>query len=425
MLVDKKDYQIIHDKIGIKKNKMTGKKIVLFGCTLFSQDICDVLLENNLKPYAFVDNNDDKIGGKCMGLEVYKPSDLLAHSDKYYVIVCSKYHNEMIGQLKSLGLSDDSMLDIPVGEARGDVSDDIDLAYATIEEVKKGYSIYKGIRKEREKLLLCPYPGTGDIYMACTWLRIYLERNSIAKYRVVITRKSALKVVKLFGDIPTTVITTDDMHYILKAWEFLGTEMMDVKPLLYWGWRTKRYFQASKCTQINFADLFCHDTYGFVEKYTMDRPMCVANKKMLEDFLVKHDLKQGKTAILAPYAGSFNSLITLEEWEEVADNLGGHGYIVFTNCAGEEKPICGTEPIFFSYDMAIDVMEYAGLFIGVRSGLCDIISSAKCKQIIIYESGFAASNYNYFSLVNMGLNPDAKEIVYGNDKRRLWEMLGI
>ena len=111
---------------------MTGKKIVLFGCTLFSQDICDVLLENNLKPYAFVDNNDDKIGCKCMGLEVYKPSDLLAYSDKYYVIVCSKYHNEMIGQLKSLGLSDDSILDIPVGEARGYVSDDINLAYVAI-----------------------------------------------------------------------------------------------------------------------------------------------------------------------------------------------------------------------------------------------------------------------------------------------------
>ena len=182
--------------------------------------------------------------------------------------------------------------------------------------------------------------------MACTWIRAYLENNNVAGCRVVITRKSALKVVKLFGDIPATVMTTEDMHYVLKAWKFLGSEMMDVKPLLYWGWRTKRYFQASKCTQINFADLFCHDAYGFVDKYTMDRPMCMANKKMVEEFLVKYDLKQGKTAILVPYVGSFNSLIALEEWEEVADNLREQGYIVYTNCVGEEKPICGTEPIF-------------------------------------------------------------------------------
>jgi hypothetical protein len=58
------------------------------------------------------------------------------------------------------------------------------------------------------------------------------------------------------------------------------------------------------------------------------------------------------------------------------------------------------------------------VFIGVRSGLCDIISSAKCTKIILYEKEglfYKSSQYDYFSLAKMGLCDDAIEIEYSDE----------
>ena len=46
---------------------------------------------------------------------------------------------------------------------------------------------------------------------------------------------------------------------------------------------------------------------------------------------------------------------------------------------------------------------------------CDIVSSANCKMVIIYENGFNASRYEYFSLRKMGLNDSVEEFVFDND----------
>ncbi len=65
------------------------------------------------------------------------------------------------------------------------------------------------------------------------------------------------------------------------------------------------------------------------------------------------------------------------------------------------------------------MLEYAGAFLALRSGLCDIISQAQCKKVVIYESGFNAARYEYFSLNKMGLSTDAVEFVYGKDEKEV------
>ena len=60
-------------------------------------------------------------------------------------------------------------------------------------------------------------------------------------------------------------------------------------------------------------------------------------------------------------------------------------------------------------------MDYAGAFIGVRSGFCDILSATSAMYIVLYERALNAVKYEYFSFVRMGLNKDAKEFVYSGD----------
>ena len=73
--------------------------------------------------------------------------------------------------------------------------------------------------------------------------------------------------------------------------------------------------------------------------------------------------------------------------------------------------------MFFSLDTAPQFVEKAGFFIGVRSGLCDIISNAKAGKVILYDAQnrfFNGSAFEYFSLEKMGLCKDLLEIQFSN-----------
>lgn len=58
-------------------------------------------------------------------------------------------------------------------------------------------------------------------------------------------------------------------------------------------------------------------------------------------------------------------------------------------------------------------MEAAGNFIGLRSGLCDVISQSHAKKIILYPDRiYQEGKYiSFYSLKNMGLCMDAEEKV--------------
>jgi hypothetical protein len=131
--------------------------------------------------------------------------------------------------------------------------------------------------------------------------------------------------------------------------------------------------------------------------------------------------------VLSPYS---NTLLDLnpEFWEKISEKLKAAGYCVCTNCGNDtEKEVKGTKRLFVALDMAPQVIEKAGYFIGVRSGFCDCISAAKAKLIVLYDKKnrfFNCSAYEYFSLNNMGLTSDAVEIEYERleDEKLIYEV---
>ena len=70
---------------------------------------------------------------------------------------------------------------------------------------------------------------------------------------------------------------------------------------------------------------------------------------------------------------------------------------------------------FFPLDIAPQIIEEAGVFVGVRSGFCDVISGTKAKKVILYDKSnrfYMGSAFEYFSLRGMKLCDDAVEIEY-------------
>ncbi len=105
------------------------------------------------------------------------------------------------------------------------------------------------------------------------------------------------------------------------------------------------------------------------------------------EYSFEQSIKSGKAAIIAPYAKSVAAL-PRDLWEGLIADLKSNGYIVFTNIIGDEKPLEGTEGISPKISEMKSAVEQVGLFIGIRSGMCDVIKTAECRKIALYPDYF-------------------------------------
>lgn len=420
MIATKQDKKIIRDCIKENTERMIGKKILIFGCTLYGRDIRNELKECGLELSGFIDNNKSKTGKDCLNVPVYLPENILIPFQKdLLVIICSKYQREMTKQIMEYGYDKQNLLIIDVTEANNHTSDDLQTIEKAYENVKKGYEVYTEITQKykiKDKLFICPYPGTGDIYMACSYLPVYLKNHKIEKYMIIVGSENCKKVCEIFGIENVCIMAKYEIECMIKAWEFLGTDIMNIKILLHWGWRCKRYLFSDNHPQISFSEMFLYDTFEFEKVPRRTYPNKYSSPREIKDYFRDKGLHAGHTIIFAPYAGSFVSEIPLEFWENLATRLKKRGYSVCTNCSNDkEAAIKNTIPVIFPYSWAVDFLDYAGGLIALRSGLCDIVSSSKTKMVILYENGFNASSIEYFGLSRMGLNNRVKEIVYNKN----------
>lgn len=422
MLATQSDRILIENRIEEKwkMNFFEKKKTVIFGCTIYARDIRDALRDRGIEIIALLDNNPEKAGKKCLNVDVWLPGDFfLRERTDTIVIVCSKYNHEMIQQLIQLGHGEKDILDIPISESGRKFDDSEDDFQKKIQEVKEGLVLYEKIRERYGRdsyVFLCPYPGTGDIYMACSFFGEYCRQNGIDEYIFLVVGENCKKVAELFRIQNIETVNELMKTRLLQAWEFLGKEKMNVKPLLHWGWRTKRFLRSEHHSQVTFAEMFRYDVYANAKKNKLQHFVPQRNIERVKELFAEKNLRPGKTIVMAPYAGSFISEMGFHEWGRLAIQLKKMGYDVCTNCGKKkEEPIKGTVPIYFSYEEVVEFLEYAGGFIALRSGLCEVVSQSVCKMVILYETGFNAASYDYFSLRKMGLKEDVVELTIGKD----------
>ena len=78
----------------------TKENIVLFGAAEYGKIICNYLVENNISPKYYCDNNENKIGTIWNGLEVISPKKI---DETYYVVITCNAYKEIEKQVNSLG----------------------------------------------------------------------------------------------------------------------------------------------------------------------------------------------------------------------------------------------------------------------------------------------------------------------------------
>lgn len=261
---------------------------------------------------------------------------------------------------------------------------------------------------------------TGDVYLYFRFLYAYLQKNQIENYVLAGDAKGLQIIAKLYPYIGGRCIC---MSYragvsMQTVYCLFGPKKLNMTLSLMWDVELPYNRCAVRLTDpFNYIDSYYWFLFDLDRSHTepVQAQFAPMNKK-LESWLIKSGYKKGRTVILSPMAYCVRPLSPMF-WRLLGKNLKSRGYTVFVMLDQQEENVFGFPKTFFPYEDSAAVLEYAGHFIGLRSGFCDIISQAECNKVILYpvkpkefDGSVHRADLGYSSLKEMELCDDAAEI---------------
>jgi hypothetical protein len=235
------------------------------------------------------------------------------------------------------------------------------------------------IMHPNQHLVVCPNDALGDVYWAMAFLPAYREKHGIGEFSVVVTGDGCGQVAELFGTEHIVTLGSAEMDAFVQSILFTREENCVIahhdRPY------TDNIIKYLDKHFLSFTDYYRYAVYGLPRDA---RPALPTGNTPFEN---REQMPKGKSVILSPYAKSVVEL-PCKYWENIAVGYSRQGYAVYTNITGDDSPIRGTAPISAPISQMRAAVEHAGFFIGIRNGLCDIITTARCRKIVIFPDCF-------------------------------------
>ena len=146
-----------------------------------------------------------------------------------------------------------------------------------------------------------------------------------------------------------------------------------------------------------------------------------------DQIVQRFDLHKGKTVLIAPDAVSCSLPLSDVAWIRVADICTQAGYQVFFN-VGQEGRFGKYPTVFLPMVETLNLIAEGGNFIGLRSGLCDVMAAfTDVNGLIIYPNNKKPGEFSailgydvvpneaylrYCSLKNIFPNKRFSEVIY-------------
>lgn len=365
-----------------QSGELFGKKIYLFGHCNATEELADLLIERQYKPVAILDNNVDKHGRNYRDILIEAPQAILLDDpEKTFVCIVARAYAAMASQLKRLGYK---------GQIRKLVDYNSYADYSLSEDTIDRMKIREAAGEEKLHTLkrkyfdclvvLCPFSALGDIYFCMSYLKYFLEKRSKSNCVVGVIGNACAQVVNLFGKYNVEVYSQKDMDEMIQAALFTKDAdtfiphqdrpyVVDLSRALY-------------RKLIPLEQIYCCGVFGLPKDTKPVMPYAFRNYPALSS------IPEGKAVILSPYAKSVTALPE-NIWQEIVDSYIKQGYKCYTNVIGDEKPLDGTQAVSPQIAEMKSVVEWAGNFVGIRSGLCDILRTARANKTALYP------DYNY------------------------------
>lgn len=358
----------------IEEENLSNKQVIIFGHSEASERMVDYLLERKIKPEAIADNNENKKGFCYKGVIINKPEDLLTKEKEPVVLVVSAAFESMKAQCMKLGIS--KIFQVVDYNSFTAYSLEEDIFTKKALRVVQGEAVWKKYDLEtKDFILVCPYNAMGDVYQALSYLPYYLKKKGIQDYIVVVQGKACFQVAEMFTLKQIINLNKTDMEsmiqYILLTRK--GNTLIAHHDRPY----TNKNILLSNYLPIDFYTHYKIGVYGLPASVSPVKPQFIKRNRKFPQ------IEKGKSVILSPYAKSVVN-IPLNYWKNRAEKFNILGYRVYTNVIDEEQPIPGTKPFLYPIEDMVAAVEWAGYFVGIRSGLCDVISTANCKIEILF-----------------------------------------
>ena len=398
----------------VKNGDLADKFIILFGANKPSEITISFLRSRSIQANAIIDNDPFKHNKTLSGVTVYKPDDLLKDlNDNMIILIASMFYKQMRSSIAKYNLADAQIVETLYFH---EYSLEPEIFKKNADIVIDGWNVYDRIKKtygDDVFIILNPCPSLGDVYFALSYIDAYIKRCGLKNYIIVTSGGSSVKIAEMLNASNCINISQDENDALLALYTFM--DLRDILVVAYNYPYTRLFPYNLSSALLNWGELIREVVLGLkagVARSTPDKSAMMKDKAFFDN----NGLKKGKTVLLAPTAVHALSLPDTF-WNILVKKLNGAGYSVRLNVAEDEFiNIEGADPLFVPLDDVIPFIETAGLFIGLRNGLCDVLSEASAKKIVIYPD---EDYFDFFGIKNIGLSDSFTEIIYENDSKTI------
>lgn len=386
--MDKLHYkEMIHNLNELLKSGETeNKSIYLFGHCNATEELADALLEIGYIPVAILDNNKAKHGKDYKGIRIVSPSEIMDEkTEDCLVCIVARAYVAMADQLKRSGYK--GMIRKLVDyNSYADYSLSAPTLLRMEKRVRRGEEKLDALNHMLEKeygrcrKILCPFSALGDIYFMMSYLPHYLKKTGTESCFIGVVGDACAEVVKLFGSYSVAAFSQKDMDEMIQAALYTGDRQTFIphqdRPYVV------DLHKALYVKKIPLERIYCCGVFGLPADTEAYEP------KNFEEYPDLQKIRKERAVIFSPYAKSVAALSD-GLWQQIVEDYSLKGYQCFTNVTGDEEPLEGTMAISPAIAEIRSVVERAGTFVGIRSGLCDVLRTAKADKTALYP------DYNY------------------------------
>lgn len=268
-----------------------------------------------------------------------------------------------------------------------------------------GYRVYRKLRKRYEfdiPLLYFNYMGSGDAYLGGSVLKAYLRDHPMEHFAVVATGHVSKIILENLGYQNVSTITVGESEILRQFVYKVGADKLNIKLII----QLENHLDLAvrlAATRLSLLDMYVYKIFEYDSCPKIDFPRFSSDPERIKDLFEKYHLRRGNTVVISPYANSEVSFST-SFWANIISLLKRMGFDTATMCHAPEVPLKFTVPLDFPLPLATEVLEYAGFFIGVRSGFCDVTIPARCKKIILYPENIYGLNHPFYKIPLSHLN---------------------
>jgi hypothetical protein len=361
-----------------------GRAVLLFGHCNATEEMADYLLSRGVTPVLILDNSEAKQGQTYRGIPITPPENVLKYtSENSVVLIATRFFAEMSAQLRRLGY-DGEIVQVVEYNSFAEYSLSDDTLRRKTARMTRGVETLKNVRAQypSQHLIICPNSALGDVYWAMAFLPEYRAKRCMGEVVAVVAGDGCRQVAEMFGAGQIVTLSPTEMDEFTQA---------------------VIYTREDNCLFAHHDRPYTDNIIKYLDKYFLsfiDYYRCAvyslppetepAAPAYLQPYGGDATLQHGNSVILAPCAKSVTRM-PAGFWENIASEWRGKGAEVCTSIYGGETPVRGTAPLTLPLNQMTAAAEYAGVFVGLRSGLCDVVNSANCRKIVVFPDCFYSS----------------------------------